>query len=584
MKITSGRGKRLIGLMLGAAVAASVLLPVQPAQAAPGLAPFAANFKLTRIDGDKSGLISSAEAAGIARAGSVSEVLGERTGVPELCHGTGLNGAYRYDGFCWDSADDFTGYNDANGGWMPRGFAGAHAATADGFYEGRSLYAASWYYGKYADRKANEEYTRVTIAESTGDRVSYGHIALVEPVNGNFKNLTYLSHADGVAWHENRLFVANGVELQVYDLKRMWRMSDTGSTATGLVGGKSSARQHRWALPLVARYSTYGGAEVDTPSTAFRPGGNARSCGPENANVLCLSTLSIDRSGASPVLVSTENRSGAGARIVRWPLTALGAGTPTLVSSEATGYTSPVWGIQGTATDGTDYYMSGSCPAGWPGWDAKAVDEDGKPIPHNKLYACIHKARPGEAPHVISQAPWLTQGLSWDRRVNRLWGLNEALDSGGVGRRVVFSIDTKAGKADPGGSMWLANHNRPGFVCATPQSNGTANGTPITVWPCSGSESQRWKYDNGLIVHKASGKCITPQGNASGTDGTLLTLWTCNPASDVQKFFTHANGTANAWGKAITPKGNSLDSGVWLTLWTQGSPTPDVQEWVVKAL
>ncbi|MFI8370084.1 hypothetical protein [Streptomyces sp. NPDC085466] len=98
------------------------------------------------------------------------------------------------------------------------------------------------------------------------------------------------------------------------------------------------------------------------------------------------------------------------------------------MSSETTGHTSPVWGIQGTVTDGTDYYMSGSCPTGWPGWDAKAVDEDGNPIPHNQLYAGIHKARPGEAPHVISQAPCLPQGLSWDRRVNRLRGLDEALD------------------------------------------------------------------------------------------------------------------------------------------------------------
>lgn len=562
-------------------MAASVLLPVQPAQAASGLDPFTANFKLTRIDGDKSALITSAEAAGIARA-AVTEVLGERTGTPGLCHGAqGLNGALKRDGFCWDTEDDFTGYNDPDGGWMPQGFAGAHAATADGYYEGRSLYAGSWYYGKYANGQPNEQYTRVSIAESTGSQVSYGHIALVEPVNGNFKTLTNLSHADGVAWHENRLFVANGVELQVYDLKRMWRMTDTANSGTGLVAGKSSARKHRWALPLVARYSTYGSAAVDTPATAF-PDNNPRACGPGNG-VLCLSTLSIDRSGATPVLVSTENRGGAGARIVRWPLTATGLGgaTPTQISSETTGYTSPVWGIQGAATDGTSYYMAGSCPAGWPGeWVPATETTPG----YNNSYACIHKAKPGEAPYVISQAPFLTQGLSWDRRVNRLWGLNEALDSNGVGRRVVFSVDAYAGQADSEGYTWLANRHEPGFVCATPQGNGTANGTPITVWSCTGSDVQRWKFDNGLIVHKASGKCITPQGNAAGTDGTLLTLWTCNPSSDVQKFATYNGGTANAWGKAITPKGNSLGNGVWLTLWTQGNPNPDVQDWLVKAL
>ncbi|MFJ2774731.1 hypothetical protein [Streptomyces sp. NPDC087300] len=80
----------------------------------------------------------------------------------------------------------------------------------------------------------------------------------MEPVNGGFREQTCTSHADGVAWYKNRLFVANGMELQVYDLAHIWRMDVTTSRDTGWVaGGKSSARYHRWALPLVARYSSY---------------------------------------------------------------------------------------------------------------------------------------------------------------------------------------------------------------------------------------------------------------------------------------------------------------------------------------
>ncbi|MER7001326.1 RICIN domain-containing protein [Streptomyces sp. NPDC000410] len=584
MRRPFGRGKRLMRCMLGVAVAASVLLPVQPAQAASGLDPFGANFTLTRVDGDKTRLISSVEEAGVAKA-PVTEVLGGHAGRPGLCHGTGLNGALKYDGFCWNDVDDRTGYTDRDakgnliGGWMPQGFAGSHAATADGLYAGRHLYAASWYHGTYdanrPDPKTREDYSRVSIAESTGDRVGYGHIALVEPVDGNFKRLSYLSHADGVAWYGNRLFVANGLELQVYDLTRLWRMTDTANAGTGIVAGKSSARHHRWALPLVARYSTHSKAAVDNSATAFPDNNSPRVCGPSNGE-LCLSSLSIDRSGATPTLVSVENRSGAGARIVHWPLSALGTGTPTRIPSSPTGYTSPVWGIQGTATDGTDYYMAGSCPASWPGWDASLNP------PHNPLYSCIHVARPGQAPHVLTQAPKLTQGLSWDPHANRLWGLNEALESGGSGHRVVFSFNPDAGRTVDGWS-WLSNHNRPGFVCATPQGDATANGTPVTVWSCSGSESQRWRYENGLIVHKASGKCITPEGNGASVKGALLTLWTCNPASEVQRFSPGADGSAlNAYGMAVTPKGNSLANGVWLTLWPKGTPTPDVQQWVLR--
>lgn len=562
-----GRGR----LLLGAVVAASVLLiPAQPAQAATALEPFdAKEFALTRVTPDTSSLITAVENRGIVSRGTVEDVPGVKEGKPGLCHTpNGLNGAFKPDGYCWHQTDDESNYGAAAGGWMPQGF-----STADGAHAGRSLTATAWYFGTYrSDRTPTtiEEYTRVTITRSTASAVDYGHVALVEPVaGGDFKNLTYKSHADGLAWYGDRLFVANGAELQVFDLNHLWRMNDTTSESTGITGGKASARYHLWALPLVARYSTISSASVDDPFL-HDPGkiGDPHRCGPapENKNQLCMSSLSLDRSKATPVLVSSEHRSGAGSRIVRWPLSELGTGTPGSVKAEDTGYISPVWNIQGTATDGRDYYMSGICPTSWPG--------DG-------LYSCIHVAAPGEAPHVLTQAPWLTQGLSWDPRVGRVWGANEALVRDGAGRRVVFSIDPSAG-ATSGGWGWLTNFNKVGAVCATPQGNALTDGTPITVWPCTGAEVQRWKNDNGYIVHKSSGKCITPVGNKADENGTTLTLWTCNTASNVQQFKAGTTYLANLWDRAITPKGNALTSGALLTLWTDSSATQEVQQWVVK--
>ncbi|MFE9024053.1 RICIN domain-containing protein [Streptomyces sp. NPDC007808] len=569
MKQAFERVRRLLLPAVGATLTATLLLPVQSAQAAPALDSFSANFTLTRVDGDKSGLISSAESAGVARA-SVTDVLGSRTGRPSLCHGTGLNGTLKYDGFCWDDADDRTGYTDTDstgtkiGGWMPQGFSGSHDATADGLYAGRHLYAASWYYGTYVKddpKSPYEEYTRISIAQSTGDQVSYGHVALVEPVNGNFKKLAHRSHADGVAWYGNRLFVANGVELQVYDLTHLWRMNDTNSAATGLSGGQTSARYHRWALPLLARYTTKPDVNPDETNGHPFPNDNPRSCGPTNG-VLCLSSLSIDRSTSTPSLVSVENRSGAGARIVRWPLSQLGSSLPTRVTSYTTGYTTPVYNVQGTATDGENFYMSGDCPGSWPSG-----------------FSCVHVASPGNGPHVLTQAPYLTQGLSWDRNARRLWGLNEALEDSAGPHRVVFSIVPDAGKAVDGWG-WMSNFNKPGFVCATPQGDGTANGTVVTVWHCTGAESQRWAYVNGRLVNKASGKCLTPQGDAEGTDGAVLTLWTCNSSASSQLFGPDGATITNRLGKAVTPRGNSLADGTWLTLWTNNRA--GVQEWSVK--
>ncbi|MGW2301734.1 RICIN domain-containing protein [Streptomyces sp. NPDC001809] len=569
MKQTFGRVSRLLGLSIGAAVLATVLAPMQQASAATPLAEVSGTWSLTRVGGDKQHLIDSAEAAGVQRA-AISEVLTERDGIPGLCHGTGLNGTMRYDGYCWDSELDHSDYTDAEGGWMPQGFAGAHAATADGRYQGlSSLNVSSWYYGTYVgSRKPTtiEEYSRVTLTQAFNDSVSFGHIALVEPVNGGFKSLTYLSHADGIAWYEDKLFVANGMELQVYDLQNLWRMTDTSSSATGLSGGKASARHHKWALPLVARYTTKKNAVIDSDPQPFGPGGH-RACNP-TLGPLCLSNVSVDRSTSS--LVSIEAINGGGARSARWNLPSLASLPPSLDSVGGTYLTSPVWGINGIVRDGAtgNYFMAGACPAGYP------MGKDGK------SYSCIHMAKPGEAPRVISQAPKLSQGLSWDPREQRLWGINEALG----GLRVVFSLQPYAGRVDADGFGWLVNPWRPGFICATPQGDKTDNGTPVTIWACSGSASQRWKLDNGLLVHKASGKCLTPQGNGASVNGALLTLWTCNPASDVQKFSQSGGQLINAYGKVITPKGNSLDSGVWLTLWSKDTAVDEnvYQKWHVR--
>ncbi|MEU8522653.1 RICIN domain-containing protein [Streptomyces sp. NBC_01216] len=129
------------------------------------------------------------------------------------------------------------------------------------------------------------------------------------------------------------------------------------------------------------------------------------------------------------------------------------------------------------------------------------------------------------------------------------------------------------------------SHDAFNHSCATPEGNRTSNGTVVTVWPCTGSSLQTWYMTaDGYVTHPASGKCLTPSGNASGTNGAVLTLWTCdygNPNSP-QRFTGDGAGfrTVNG-GKCVTNKGNSWANGTWLTLWTCPSspPTPSVQRW-----
>lgn len=92
-----------------------------------------------------------------------------------------------------------------------------------------------------------------------------------------------------------------------------------------------------------------------------------------------------------------------------------------------------------------------------------------------------------------------------------------------------------------------------------------------------------------FLVHDASGKCLTPRGNASGTNGAVLTLWTCdfNSLESPQRFDTGfdqyndrmrtLNGT-----KCITLKGNSRASGTWLTLWTCNPEWNLAQSWQIS--
>ncbi|MFI0940605.1 RICIN domain-containing protein [Streptomyces sp. NPDC021020] len=118
--------------------------------------------------------------------------------------------------------------------------------------------------------------------------------------------------------------------------------------------------------------------------------------------------------------------------------------------------------------------------------------------------------------------------------------------------------------------------------CATPQGDSTANGAIITLWVCDGARSQLWHRNaNDQLVNDASGKCLTPQGDAYSTNGAILTLWTCNPAQlPSQGWLSLDYPLLNDAFKAMTPYGNRMANGVYLTLWTEASPDiAPVQEW-----
>jgi hypothetical protein len=417
-------------LCAGLAAVAASLVAAPPAAAA---TPFAAlpsgTVKTFHLSIDRASDYDAYGAAirGVEKSGAVARATpldvaesGQHTGRAALCHDTGLDGSLKYDGFCWDTTDDNTSAYSSSGGWHPQGLTAAHDATGS-TYSGHNLYLASWYYG---NGTTENQFARITIAESTGTSVTYGHVLLVQPTGdangGDFIPITNI-HADGIVWYGNKLFVANGGQLLVFDTQYLWRMSSTSSDYVGIRSGVSSARYHQWALPLQGVYYT-GDRSRDPRACA---GGSGQPC---------LGSLSLDRSAKGPALISGEYRShdaGAGGRVIRWPLNdatdlpLADNGTTVGTTTATAGYSTPVYQMQGVATDGTWYYMAGECPTSW------VADPIAK-----GAYSCVHRAQPGGAPSVITRAPSLTQNLSYSHASGRLWGLNEY-----TGHRVVFSID-----------------------------------------------------------------------------------------------------------------------------------------------
>ncbi|MFE9021384.1 ricin-type beta-trefoil lectin domain protein [Streptomyces sp. NPDC007808] len=63
--------------------------------------------------------------------------------------------------------------------------------------------------------------------------------------------------------------------------------------------------------------------------------------------------------------------------------------------------------------------------------------------------------------------------------------------------------------------------------CLDAAGGSTANGTKVQIWSCHGGANQVWQPYNGGYRNPASGRCLDVPGSST-TDGTQLVLWDCN--------------------------------------------------------
>jgi hypothetical protein len=366
---------------------------------------------------DYGGRVASLEAAGKVRAvSSLDEALsGPQDFHPDwdLCHSTGIATASHPDGFCWDHRDD-SGWSVSN--WRPQGISGSWDAQPTGLWAGRHIAVGSWH-----GILDSDAFARLTFVDYTDHaNLKFRDVLLVVPTltNGvlNFTTFDW-NHADGVIWYGNTLLVANGGRLHAFSLNHLWAMTRS-EEAVGLGAdgtGAPSARWHRYALPMIGQYFP-----ESTP-----PNGTYVACSSITGTRPCFNAISLDRRGsARDSMVSAEfvGPNQAGGRAFRWPmdyLTALPMLGPDGKVHAEEAYTSPIWHMQGVASDGTNWYLSGTCAGG--------------------SGTCIHKAQPNQAPHQQAQVYGGLENLSYQPKLGtaaaRLWGLTEG-DS-----RYVFSMD-----------------------------------------------------------------------------------------------------------------------------------------------
>ncbi|THV26567.1 glycosyl hydrolase family protein [Glycomyces paridis] len=95
--------------------------------------------------------------------------------------------------------------------------------------------------------------------------------------------------------------------------------------------------------------------------------------------------------------------------------------------------------------------------------------------------------------------------------------------------------------------------------CLDVEGSGTADGTPVQLYTCNGTNAQKWTAPGDGTL-RALGKCLDV-ANGSTADGTPVRLWTCNGSGAQQWAFSGANDIVNPQADKCldVPWANSAD-------------------------
>ncbi len=106
-----------------------------------------------------------------------------------------------------------------------------------------------------------------------------------------------------------------------------------------------------------------------------------------------------------------------------------------------------------------------------------------------------------------------------------------------------------------------------GGKCVDVAAANPANGTPIQLYECNGTEAQRWTTGNTDGSIRALGKCLDVTAAAT-TNGAQIQLYDCNGTGAQKWATTNGNLINTGSGKCLDATGQNTANGTRLQIWT----------------
>ncbi|MET8947376.1 hypothetical protein ABZX30_28475 [Streptomyces sp. NPDC004542] len=287
-------------------------------------------------------------------------------------HNGALRGAHATEFYCLNSVDTVTNR------WTPQGVSGTEDARAAGTVDNHHAIVFSWHHSG-----SNQHGTRLSFLDRATNR--YINVLLVEPDPAGTDYSEVDTHAGGIVWYQNYIFVAGPQSgVRVFDTTNLLRLSNnpkgniSPTCQTGLRNGRYCGRGYHYLLPEIGQWINR------APATRY-------------------DSMSLERAPGRTDFLTSEYRENSVGRVARWTNTSMISFQGVIHPYRA--WHQPVRYVQGAFSRGCYYFDMGGGFSG-------------------NRYLVWANATGNTTPRWQRGGRGL-QDLYWLRSANQLWTLTE---------------------------------------------------------------------------------------------------------------------------------------------------------------